>query len=140
MSEQDRMFTSRSEYRISLRPDNADLRLTEKAHAAGAITGSRLRAFNDTRTQIEEAAGVLKGYIRSPHDWNANGEVIRSDGISRRSVAVETTRASLLDRIRVLTFVLRAAAARTISWRIPASTARTCASTFRSWRASILRF
>ncbi len=55
-----RMFTSRAEYRLQLREDNADLRLTEKAQELGLISEERWRAFNQKRDAIAKEAQRMK--------------------------------------------------------------------------------
>jgi tRNA uridine 5-carboxymethylaminomethyl modification enzyme len=54
-----RMFTSRAEYRLLLRQDNADLRLMEKGYKAGLITGNQYNVFTQKKTLIEEELNRL---------------------------------------------------------------------------------
>ncbi|PVG02346.1 mitochondrial translation optimization protein [Serendipita vermifera] len=78
-----RMFTSRAEYRLTIRADNADVRLTEKARDVGAINEERWSAFQETQVQINQAQEVLKGFTKSPQGWAALGIPVQKDGILR---------------------------------------------------------
>lgn len=62
-----RMFTSRAEYRLLLREDNADLRLTPKAKELGLIDDERWRAFEAKREAIIETAQQLKAILIRPN-------------------------------------------------------------------------
>ena len=73
------MFTSRSEYRLLLRCDNADLRLTEKGYRAGLVTESRYQAFLRKRTMIQNELERLMG-IRIAPDHPVLIEMMASSG------------------------------------------------------------
>jgi tRNA uridine 5-carboxymethylaminomethyl modification enzyme len=60
VSEPYRMFTSRAEYRLSLREDNADLRLTEQGRKLGLVDDARWRAFSEKREAIAREQERLK--------------------------------------------------------------------------------
>ncbi|ASK26956.1 tRNA uridine-5-carboxymethylaminomethyl(34) synthesis enzyme MnmG [Neisseria chenwenguii] len=55
-----RMFTSRAEYRLQLREDNADMRLTEDGHKIGLVGEAQWRAFNEKREAVEREIQRLK--------------------------------------------------------------------------------
>jgi len=55
-----RMFTSRAEYRLSLREDNADRRLTDLGHELGLVSDSRWQAFDTKRQRVDMEVTRLK--------------------------------------------------------------------------------
>ncbi len=67
VSEPYRMFTSRAEYRLSLREDNADLRLTEMGRKFGVVDDARWRAFEKKREAIAREQERLKSTWVNPH-------------------------------------------------------------------------
>jgi glucose-inhibited division protein A len=73
VSEPYRMFTSRSEYRMSARADNADLRLTEKGRSVGLVSDQRWSAFSNLSADMAELEDLLKATEMSSSAWIANG-------------------------------------------------------------------
>ena len=61
-----RMMTSRSEYRLILRQDNADMRLTEKGRELGLVTNERYAAFCKKKEEVDELLSVLKKLSVTP--------------------------------------------------------------------------
>lgn len=82
-----RMMTSRSEYRLMLRQDNADLRLTPKGYEIGLISEDRYNKFNEKRRLIEEEVERLKNIVVKPSD-NVN-EVLARYGSSPLSTGTK---------------------------------------------------
>lgn len=63
------MFTSRAEYRLSLRQDNADMRLTRKGFAAGLVSEQRMQALEERERQLDESLRALQGFSLPRTEW-----------------------------------------------------------------------
>jgi tRNA uridine 5-carboxymethylaminomethyl modification enzyme len=84
VSEPYRMFTSRAEYRLSLREDNADLRLTERGRELGLVDDVRWEAFNRKRDAIAAEQERLKAtWVRPQTLPQAEAERVLGKGIER---------------------------------------------------------
>ncbi|XP_023211443.1 protein MTO1 homolog, mitochondrial-like [Centruroides sculpturatus] len=64
-----RMFTSRAEFRLLLRPDNADLRLTEKGHKVGCVSEERYKNFCVIKYHLDSAISFLKSQMKPIKMW-----------------------------------------------------------------------
>ena len=80
-----RMFTSRAEYRILLRQDNADLRLTEKGHAIGLASQNRLDALNEKQKGLKDILHQLSSTKIGPEEINEGLARINSSPIREKN-------------------------------------------------------
>jgi len=97
VSEPYRMFTSRAEYRLSLREDNADLRLTEIGRELGLVDDARWDAFSRKRDAIEREIQRLRSIWANPRVIAAH----TAQGLLGQALEKDTTAYELLKRPQV---------------------------------------
>ena len=83
VSEPYRMFTSRAEYRLTLRADNADQRLTRLGQDNGIVGSERANAFADKLDRLDVSRETLRTLTLTPNEAAKRGLTIRMDGVRR---------------------------------------------------------
>src|SRR6188768_3851544 len=83
-----RMFTSRAEYRLTLRADNADQRLTGKGIAVGCVGAERAKHFRSKMDALEEARRLAQSLTVTPNEAERHGLILNKDGQRRSAIDI----------------------------------------------------
>ena len=103
VSEPYRMFTSRAEYRLTLRADNADQRLTARGLALGCVGHARATSFASKQAAYDGALQALRAVSLSPNEAARHGLQINKDGIRRTAFEILSFPDISFDALRPIT-------------------------------------